>query len=148
MGYGYGVWLVYDDDTEIETEHIGHITIACFMNKEKAIELCTDIIRNFGETAEVEINGTPEYFYSSYYDHDTNKLCAWGYYGKCDKWDLYKFLCETYEGDFSSIPHISKNYEIYPNLLKPHEIENKVLHCKVHCADIRSDFPVDWKILK
>ncbi len=146
MGYGYGVWLVYNN-TEVETEHIGHITIGCFMKRDNALELYIDIIRNFGDTAEVEIDGKPEYFYSSYYEHDTNKLCAWGYNGKCDKWEIYKNLCETYECDFSSTPHISKDYNIYPNLLNPYEMENKVIQCKVHCADIRSDFPVDWKLL-
>ena len=146
MGYGYGVWLVYNNP-EVETEHTGHITIACFMNKDNALTLCRDIIHNFGDTADVEIDGNPEMFYSSYYAHDTNKLCAWGYNGKCAKWELYKNMCETRECDFSTTPHISKYYNLYPNLLKPCEMENKVLQCKVHCADIRSDFPVDWKLL-
>mgnify|MGYP001158519673 FL=1 len=146
MGYGYGVWLVYNN-TELKTEHIGHITIACFMNKDNALNLYRDITNILGDTTEVEIIGKPEYFPSSYYEHDTNKLCAWGYYGKCNKWELYKNICDNYECDFSSTPHISKEYNLYPNLLKPCEIENKVIQCKVHCADIRSDFPVDWKLL-
>ena len=42
MGYGYGVWLVYNN-TELKTEHIGHITIACFMNKDNAFNLYRNI---------------------------------------------------------------------------------------------------------
>ena len=147
MGYGYGVWLVYNN-AEIETEHIGHITIACFMKKNAASHLYRDIIHNFGDTAEVEVNGKPEFFYSSCYKHDTNKLCAWGYNGKCEKWEKYKSICETYECDFSTTPHISKDYNVYADLLKkPYNMENKIIQCKVQWADIRSDFPIDWKLL-
>ena len=32
MGYGYGIWLVYDK-SEFDTTHIGHVTVACFMKK-------------------------------------------------------------------------------------------------------------------
>jgi hypothetical protein len=45
MGYGYGVWLVYNQKIFTQpTPHIGHITIACFMNKEDATELYNEII--------------------------------------------------------------------------------------------------------
>ena len=37
MGYGYGIWLVYNPNIFKEkTSHIGHITIACFMKKDDA----------------------------------------------------------------------------------------------------------------
>ena len=146
MGYKYGIWLVYDND-QLITEHMGHITIACFMEQSEAKELYDDILNNVGETAKVELRGKPEYFYSSFYKHDNNKLCAWGYNGTCDNWSLYEELCNKYTCDFSPIPHISKDYNIYPNLLTPHEITDITLSCKVYCADIRSDFPVDWKII-
>ena len=87
MGYGYGIWLVYDDD-RLKTEHIGHITIACFMERNESIKLYDEIIHKLGETADIEIIGVPEYFYSSFYKHDNNKLCAWGYNGKCNKWSF------------------------------------------------------------
>ena len=32
MGYGYGVWLIYEHQS-LKTEHISHVTVACFMNK-------------------------------------------------------------------------------------------------------------------
>jgi len=151
MGYGYGVWLVYDTDKikndNLKTEHIGHVTIACFMEKPEADALYKEIEENMGTNCEIDINGTPDHFYSSYYEHDTNKLCAWGYYGTCDKWSLYKNICENYKCDFSSVPHISKEYNIYPKLLNPLKIENTRIKCSLYCADIRSDFPVDWKLL-
>ena len=54
---------------------------------------------------------------------------------------------DNYKCDFSHIPHTSINYGISPNLLKPYSINNVKIQCKVHCADIRSDFPEDWKLI-
>ena len=36
MGYGYGVWLIIDDDRWTKTKHVPHVTIACFMTYEDA----------------------------------------------------------------------------------------------------------------
>jgi|SaaInlV_150m_DNA_2_1039686.scaffolds.fasta_scaffold00088_24 hypothetical protein len=151
MGYGYGVWLVYDNNDIINkglhTQHIGHVTIACFMEKKEAYALYRDIEEKMGTNAEIDIYGTPAYYCSSYYEHDTNKLCAWGYNGKCEEWSLYKNICDNYKCDFSDVPHISKEYNLHTKLLNPFKIENTRIKCRLYCADIRSDFPVDWKLL-
>ena len=146
MGYGYGIWLIYDDD-ELKMEHIGHITIACFMQKNEAEKLYNELIK-LGNNVGVTINGKSEYYRSSFYEHDTNKICSWGYSGMCTKWTIYKKICERYKCDFSLIPHTSIEYGLYTNLLKPINIKEKNLYCRICCADIRSDFPVDWKIIK
>ena len=146
MGYGYGVWLVYDDD-EIKTEHISHITIACFMKKNEAEKLYAELTKS-SDKAVVNISGTSEYYFSSFYDHDTNKMCSWGYNGSCDKWGMYKKICNKYQCDFAFTPHTSIEYGMYPKLLKPININDKKLSCKICCVDIRSDFPEDWKIMQ
>ena len=38
MGYKYGVWLTYDE-RHFNTEHIGHVTIACFLTRDDAFRL-------------------------------------------------------------------------------------------------------------
>ena len=44
MGYGYGVWLIIEDKDWIKTNHVPHITIACFMKYEDAYCLYSDIL--------------------------------------------------------------------------------------------------------
>ena len=146
MGYGYGVWLVYDDD-EIKTEHISHITIACFMKKNEAEKLYAELTKS-SDKAVVNISGIPKYYFSSFYDHDTNKMCSWGYNGSCDKWGMYNKLCNKYQCDFAFTPHTSMKYGMFPKLFKPININDKKLYCKICCVDIRSDFPEDWKIIQ
>ena len=70
MGYGYGVWLVYDNNDIINkglhTQHIGHVTIACFMEKKEAYALYRDIEEKMGTNAEIDIYGTPAYYFLKY----------------------------------------------------------------------------------
>jgi hypothetical protein len=146
MGYGYGVWLVYKDD-DMQTEHISHLTIACFMKKYESQKLYNKLIKSSDKVI-VNINGQSEYYFSSFYEHDTNKICSWGYNASCEKWDMYKKICNKYQCDFAITPHTSMEYGMFPKLLKPININNKKLHCKICCVDIRSDFPVDWKIIQ
>ena len=47
MGYGYGVWLIYEHQS-LKTEHISHVTVACFMNKKDAFELRNQIYHEIG----------------------------------------------------------------------------------------------------
>ena len=148
MGYGYGIWLIYKED-ELKTEHIGHVTVSCFMEKEEALELYDELVKKQGIESDIVLNGTPEYYFSSFYEHDKSKMCSWGYNGKCNKWKFYKKICKKYKCDFSSEPHTSIQYEMYPKCLEPINLKTKKkkLECKMVCVDIRSDFPVDWKII-
>ena len=146
MGYGYGIWLIYNGD-ELKTEHIGHATVCCFMNKEEALKLYGEIEKKTGCDADITLNGKHEFYFSTFYKHDKNKMCAWGYNGKCNKWKIYKKFCDKYECDFSSDLHISMQYEMYPKHLEPMDIKKKKMGCKLVCVDIRSDFPVDWKVI-
>jgi hypothetical protein len=38
-------------------------------------------------------------------------------------------------------------YEMYPKHLEPMDIKKRKMECKLVCVDIRSDFPVDWKVI-
>lgn len=147
MGYRYGIWLVYDN-IELPTEHLGHITIACFMEHDEALKLYNDIIDNVGSTTEVMLNGEPIMFDTGFYEHDENNLYSWGYSGECDNWLTYKDICQKYKCDFSSKPHISKEYTFTPNKLQPTEMKNMNLQCTVYCVDICSDSPIEWKLIR
>ena len=147
MGYGYGIWLIYQGD-ELKTKHLGHVTVGCFMEKEEALKLYDELVKKNGTDADVNLNKLHKFYFSSFYTHDTNKMCSWGYSGKCNKWKLYKKICEKYKCDFSSEPHTSIQYEMYPKHLEPMDMrKKKKLECKLVCVDIRSDFPVDWKVI-
>lgn len=146
MGYKYGVWLTYDE-RHFNTEHIGHVTISCFLTRDDAFRLHREIVQICGNHADVIIKGKHEYFPSSYYIHDNNKMCSWGYAGTSQLWDKYKTICNDFECDFSPTPHTSIQYAIHPNVFSISDIKDKNITCSIHVADIRSDFPTDWKIL-
>jgi len=146
MGYKYGIWLVYDQ-TKFNTNHIGHLTIACFMTKEDAYKLYHEIIEKCGDTFEVLIYGKSAFYDSAFYESETNKMCSWGYDGTCEYWDTFKHICEKYKCDFAYIPHTSIEYGFKPKLLKQESTHDTIVKCQVQCVDIRSDFPVDWKFI-
>ena len=146
MGYGYGIWLVYDK-SEFDTTHIGHVTVACFMKKHDALKLYDEIVAKAGYIAELKIKSKPEHYFSSFYEHDKSKTCSWGYDGTCDRWAIYKSIGEKYKGECSSVPHTSIEYGLFPKLFRPSPTTERRMSCNVHCVDIRSDFPDDWKII-
>jgi hypothetical protein len=147
MGYGYGVWLVYKN-SELPTKHIGHITIACFMERDEALKLYNDIISNIANRDLVYLSGKSIMFDSGFYEHDKNELYSWGYSGNCRNWHKYKEICQKYKCDFSSSPHISKEYTYTPDSLQPVEMKDMILQCDIHCVDISSDSPYEWKIIQ
>ena len=65
MGYGYGIWLIYNSD-ELKTEHIGHVTVCCFMNKEDSLKLYGDIVEKYGSDADFTLNGKHEFYFSTF----------------------------------------------------------------------------------
>jgi hypothetical protein len=148
MGYEYGIWLIYNGE-ELKTDHMGHVTVCCFMNKEEALKLYDELVENVGTDDDFTLNGQHQLYFSTFYKHDTNKMCSWGYSGKCNKWEDYKKICGKYECDFSSEPHTSIQYETSPTCLEPinFRTKKKKLECKLVCVDITSDFPIDWNVI-
>jgi hypothetical protein len=149
MGYGYGIWLVYDGD-QFVTPHIGHVTVACFMQEENARRLYADIRRVCPSQISVQVTGAPESFPAAYYARDTNKMHSWGYNCTSDKWPLLRDICVHYDADFSPQAHTSIEYGMDPALFSPVAMEGadaRTMECDICLVDIRSDFPVDWRIL-
>ena len=144
MGYKYGLWLMYDD-IELKKDHIGHITIANFMEKADAERLYHELIENCGNEVEISLTGKPEFFYSTFNNIDKNKMCSWGYVVKCPQWKKYKKICANYNCEFIEESYTSMEYGIYPKLMNPEKIKKRKLFCQICCADMRSDFPVDWR---
>jgi hypothetical protein len=144
MGYKYGIWLMYDD-VELKQDHIGHIIVANCMEKSEAERLYNEIIENCGSIVDVRLQGKPDFYYFPFNTGDKNKMCSWGYNGKCSKWDKYKNICDKYTCVFSEEIHTSIEYGMFPELLRPEKMKNKKIYCQICCVNMKSDFPVDWK---
>lgn len=149
MGYGYGIWLVYDNEHFI-TSHIGHITVMCFMSEVDARRLYRELREKYPYRISVKINETPHMFAAAFYASDTNKIHSWGYNCESDKWDMFKNVCVYHNGDFSPQAHTSIEYNVDPSSFNPIKIEGgtKIVDCDIRLVDIRSDFPVDWHIIE
>lgn len=145
MGFKYGLWLIYDND-EMSRDHIPHIIIANFLEKNNAEKLFIELVEKNGLYTKATINGKPDYFYSSDYD-DKNKLCAWGYNGLCSDWKKYEKISRKYDCIFHEKVFASVEYGIFPKCFHPIGTEKKELNCQLCMVDMRSDFPVDWKII-
>ena len=149
MGYGYGVWLVYNQNVfKDKTSHIGHITIACFMKKDEAKNLYDDIVQNVNTKFKLTTDGIPELFSINFYEHDKNNLCSWGFNFKSTDWPKLQTICNKYTCDFSHQPHTSVEYNSNALTFKPYYIGESNFKCKIHLVDIRSDFPDDWNIIE
>jgi hypothetical protein len=146
MGYGFGVWFVYDKDL-FETEHIGHITIACFMQKEDAISLKNELNSKITELL-LTSDGSHILFDKNLYKHDKNNICSWGFEFYSKKWSFIKKICNDYICSFSETPHTSIEYGKFNDNFNIYDIEPVCLDGTIEVVDIRSDFPVDWKIIK
>lgn len=147
MGYGYGIWLVYDEDI-FETKHTGHFTVACFMDYLDAVKLYDELKSICGDKARIDINGDPVIFSPGFYEHDDNNLVAWGYEGENKLWQKYAEICQKYKCDFSSIPHTSIEYsDIEQNQINTKKTEETTIYCKMHCVDITSNNPCEWNII-
>ena len=149
MGYGYGVWLVYNQNVFTQrTPHVGHITIACFMDKNDATTLYNEIIETIDTNFKLTTDGLPILFPINMYKHDKNNLCSWGFNFKCLSLPKLQTICNKYKCDFSYQPHTSIEYSHNSSDFKPYCIEESTFKCKVHIVDIRSDFPNDWEIIQ
>ena len=74
-------------------------------------------------------------------------MCSWGYAGTSTYGINIKLFVMILNVISLSYPHTSIQYAIHPNVFSISNIKDKNITCSVHVADIRSDFPTDWKIL-
>ena len=146
LGYKYGVWLVYNHYM-LNTEHISHFTVKCFMEKTDAIELCDKIVNIYGKTIEIDVQKEAIIYDNIFYKHDTNNIMAWGYNGKNKDWDKIKELCNYYAGDFSEIPHTSIYYNSKKEFLNPIDIPDILtITGEFKAVDINGE-PTQWSII-
>jgi hypothetical protein len=155
MGYKYGVWLVYNKD-EFPTEHIGHFTIACYMEKEEASRLYSELINKYGKYQEIYTEcKKPITFEQNMYEDDNNDLYAWGYEGHILEngmmtklWSKIEETTKKYNCNFSHMVHTSIYYSISKLNLMPYKMdENKIVKCSIELVDITSDDPLNWHII-
>ena len=144
MGYGFGVWLVYDKQY-VATKHLGHFTITCLMEKEDAIMLHRDIVTIIGDSVTMRVNGRATTYPKAFYEGDNNDLASWGYNGELDPsiWDQLRDAAARYRCSFSLYPHTSVAYSRQDDLT-PVDMEPVDIPCKVVVADINGE-PLEWK---
>lgn len=151
MGYEYGVWLVYDQNDLKCPQHIGHITLACFMTKQDALGLCKAIHTIIGTHDNVTIHGNDiKYYDKNYYDHDTNGNHSWGYNVTCSNQNRYIELCKAFTCDIPQALHTSIVYNEYMDSSKMIGYKVGVLEnvqCRIVTVDIRSSLPCEWKLI-
>ena len=146
MGYKYGVWLVYDKYV-FHTTHIGHFTITCFMEKTDAFSLYNDLLATYGKYHYIDVKGNiPIIFDKNMYEDDDNDMGSWGYEGKQHDWENFKKCTNTYECNFSQIPHTSIEY-YKTHSVEPRIIDDICVKCRLVVADITDDDPLKWNIL-
>ena len=147
MGYKFGVWLVYNQEL-LNTKHIGHFTICCFMEYLDAVNLYDEIKNGCGIYSTLNLIGNkPIFFPTNLYSHDNNNLYSWGYYGNSELWNKYKIISNKYICDFSNEPHTSIEYSKNKDSLNLKPIDNLSLDCTIHVVDITNDNPCKWNIL-
>ena len=150
MGYGYGIWLVHDQEF-IQSVHLGHFTVACFMTRENAFRLY-DAIRNSIKTDHIDIrlSGIPHEFDANFYEDDDNDISSWGYSGvTCvhGLWRRLQAISDSFPCNFSSYPHTSVEYSCVENRTGPRTIPDAVLTCGLYVVDITSDDPIEWNVI-
>ncbi len=147
MGYKYGVWLTYPKNM-LKCEHIGHVTVACYMSKEDAIDLYLHIERILGRNIEINIDcKNPVCFNKNMYDDDDNNMCSWGYNGYCLMWVLLKGIAENYRCNFSHQVHTTMEYGYNKQNFTLLNSNNRRVKCELNVADIRDDDPLKWKLV-
>lgn len=156
MGYMYGIWLVYNNN-EFPTEHIGHFTITCYMEKEDAIKLYQELLSVYGKYHEIYVECVnPVIFDQNVYQNDTNNLYSWGYEGHIlengmatDLWTNIEEIAKKYICNFSYRIHTSMAYSrVKHNSMQLLRLGgNKIVKCSMELVDITSDEPTDWHII-
>lgn len=149
MGYGFGIWLMYSHSLLKTPNHIGHVTLSCFMQKNEASKLYDELISKCGKTAPVLFFGkNPKLYEANYYTHDNNDICSWGYDCYSKKWESFKPICNKYICDQPEQLHTSIEYHTNFETFKPKFMDNFEIECDIKLVDITSDKPEEWKIIK
>lgn len=164
-GYGYGLWLTFDDK-HIITKHISHVTLICNMEKEQATLLYDKINDHFPyiiPDVYLNIERSPILFDTDMYsDTDSNVMTkeAWGYNCNTDDYNLLmiqqlikEFMIENnVKGSIPPTLHLTMEYgrEVSDiiNNMKNYTHEKDVVLCKLKLVNITSDNPLKWFILK
>ena len=145
MGYGYGVWLIIEDEEWINTTHVPHITVACFMTYQDAYTLYSDIL-DIMMTSHFQVDVINEIvdFDKGAYPDDDSDLEAWGYNIDCNFWDIFRAISLVYRCNFSYEPHTTVEYNNDPNLFVKRKAPITKLNCKLVVANINSNNPDEW----
>lgn len=145
MGYKYGLWYVYPKGT-FPTNHIGHFTVSCFMEKEDARRLYTELLSKMGKSNIINVNcQNPVIFEKNTYEDDTNNICSWGYKGTILNWNSIRKITNNYKCNFSQQPHTSIQYEYEEKDLIIEKLSsNKLIKCNIHLVNN----PNDWNIIE
>ena len=146
MGYGYGVWLIIEDEDWIKTNHVPHITIACFMKYEDAYCLYSDILDiMMTSLMEFKVIDKPVIFDDKMYPNDDNQLAAWGFNLECDCWHIFRAISIVYDCNFSPEPHTTIEYNKDKSLFDFKNSPLKTINCKLAVVNINSDNPNEWR---
>ena len=147
-GYGYGIWIVYDQDifqpTVTKLKHTGHFTVACFMEKEDALNLYVEILDKIGNEVTIHVSKNYEIYKKNMYEKDENDICSWGYNGT----STYNGTCKKYDCNFAHQIHTSIQYAKRTYLLEPTYLEkDMIINGSIHLVNICSGEPKDWHII-
>ena len=148
MGYGFGIWLVYNKSLLSINKHIGHTTLSCFMKENEARNLYNELIHTYGKKTTIDINGhSAKLFDKTYYKTSENDLYAWGHPVSCEQLDNYKTVISKYNCEQPYSLHTSVQYESDINLLVP-KFNSKInTESIIHLVNITSNNPSDWNLL-
>lgn len=152
QGYGYGIWLlVEDDELNSNMSHPTHMTVMCNMTKDDAVKLYINLIEICGKEHIVLCNNICEHFEGTGYSKDEPFRHCSGYYCEVEMWQIISHYCKKrlkYEptiGSFSNRPHITYCYSNNFQNVKLLNLKNrKYLKCKLVLADIRNPDPSKW----
>ena len=157
-GYGWGVWLIPENDELLNNtlNHQPHITITCNMEKEYAYEFFETLKLVYGEKFRLLFDSHCTMFIGGgYNDNDPYNFCS-GYLCSSTIWDKFKKMFDKYKesnpelknkGNFSKNPHLTYSYAKKTQDIKYTNCGNtREIVCKLVVADIRASEPSEWRI--
>ena len=158
MGYGYGIWFLIKNryiDELVERfntkPHIPHLTIMCNMTLQEATKVYDYLkITDFKECMAVPITNLK--LMEGNYSNEQEDI-AYGIEFSIDNWYQWiETIKRIFKGDVPVSPHLSIIYrdkEYEDDLPKLKELEQvNYLMGYLALADIRSDNPSEWKIIR
>lgn len=176
-GYGYGIWLVIEDDRiQDSTQHIAHVTLVCNMNLDRATDLYDMIEEHFNYNIPMlfidlnEENKEGTLFDTGMYsasDSDMDPISiinsstkyAWGYYCSHSDMNILKieqmireYMIENdFCGSMSPRLHITMEYDkdIFNIVQNVRESTfTERVKCTIKLVDITSNSCEKWKIIR